>query len=203
MDMSILTNLGPFGLPPMSIHRFTVEEYHRMVQAGVLNEDHRVELLEGWVVSKMAHNPTHDSGIDLVVGELVPVLPAEWFPRVQSAVTLEQSEPEPDIAVVRGPRGRYAGSHPRPADIGLLIEVSDSTLQNDRNVKGPVYAQARIPIYWILNLPERRVEVRTEPSGPDSSPCYHQLRIYGKDESLPVILDGKEVGQIAVNKLLP
>jgi Uma2 family endonuclease len=199
-----IQQLGDFGrIPSAPVHRFTVDEYHRMIKAGVLTENQRVELLEGWVISKMPHNPPHDSTIDLVVGQVEEILPQDWFIRVQSAITTEDSEPEPDIAVVRGPRGRYLKSHPRTPEIGLLIEVSDTTLDHDRNDKAPIYARARIPTYWIINLVESRVEVYREPSGPDSSPCFHDLRFYGKDDSIPVVLDDKEIGQIEVGKLFP
>jgi len=148
----------------------------------------------------MAHNPPHDSVIDLVVGEVNPLLPPAWFLRVQSANTTDDSEPEQDVAVVRGPRGRYSASHPRPADIGLLIEVADTTLVNDRTFKGPLFARARIPIYWIVNIPEERVEIHTEPSGPDSSPGYRKLQICGKQDLASLVLDGQELAKIAVKK---
>jgi len=203
MSVGIQQTGDSMRLPRAPVHRFTVDEYHRMIEAGVLTENHRVELLEGWIVAKMPHNPAYDSTIDLTVGELEGLLTQDWFIRVQSAITLEDSEPEPDVAVVRGPRGRYVDHHPRAQDIGLVIEVSDTTLQNDRNDKGPLFARARIATYWIINIPETRIEVYTEPSGPDSFPCFHQMRVYGREESVPVILDNKEVGQIAVGKVFP
>src|SRR5713101_9262196 len=93
---------GDFGRFPLApVHRFSVDEYHRMIEAGVLTENQRVELLEGWIVSKMPHNPLHDSTIDLVVGEAETFLPKDWFIRVQSAITTDDSEPEPDVALVR------------------------------------------------------------------------------------------------------
>jgi Uma2 family endonuclease len=193
-----------FGrFPSAPVHRFTVDEYHRMIQAGVLTENQRVELLEGWIVAKMPHNPPHDSTIDLVVGQLEKIMPQDWFIRIQSAITTEDSEPEPDIAVVRGPRGRYLESHPRAPDIGLLIEVSDASLDHDRNDKAPLYARARIGAYWIVNLVESRIEVYREPSGPDSSPCYHDLRFYGRGDSIPIVLEDKEIGRIEVMKVIP
>ncbi len=188
--------------PPLAaVHRFSVDEYHRMIQAGVLTENHRVELLEGWIVSKTGHHPPHDSMIDLIVGALGGFLPLDWFMRVQSAITTDDSEPEPDVAVVRGPRGRYLQQHPRPADIGLLIEVADTTLLHDRGDKAPLYARAWIGTYWIINVIEKQVEVFTDPSGPDAMPEYRQRRIHGPDDAVPVIFDGKEVGRILVKTL--
>ncbi|MBM4068185.1 MAG: Uma2 family endonuclease [Planctomycetes bacterium] len=202
MALASTFNLGTLGAATLPI-RFTVEQYHRMIQTGVLREDQRVELLEGWIVPKMPHNPTHDSAIDLLVGEMSPFLPADWFLRVQSAITMVDSEPEPDIAAVRGPRGRYSTTHPTAADIGMLVEVADTSLANDRNVKGPLFAVARIPYYWIVNLPERRVEFHSEPSGPDSAPGYRQVRVYTPDQAIPLFLDGTELGRIEVARILP
>jgi len=190
-------------VPVTPVHRISVDEYHRMIQAGVFTENDNVELLEGWIVNKMGHNPPHDSTIDLAVGEIDAFLPADWFLRVQSAITTDDSEPEPDVAVVRGPRGRYLKSHPRPLDIGLLIEVSDTTLQGYRDDKEPLYARVRIPVYWIINLPESQVEVYTEPSGPCPDPGYRHKRIYGLQDAIPVMLESTEVGVVAVKNLFP
>jgi hypothetical protein len=96
-----------------------VNEYHRLVQAGVLEEDEPVELLEGWIVEKIPRNPLHDAVVSLILNRvLAPRLPAGWFCRGQSAITTTDSEPEPDIAVVRGNERDYLARHPGPADIG-------------------------------------------------------------------------------------
>src|SRR5437016_4994181 len=100
----------------------------------------------------------------------VRVLPAGWDLRVQSAITLTESEPEPDFAIVRGDESAYLTRHPTTADIGLVVEVSDSTLPGDRDDKGRIYARAGIPCYWIVNLVDRQVEVHTLPSGPVADP---------------------------------
>jgi Uma2 family endonuclease len=197
MSTNTTTFPGTTGPPSLPLRRFTVDEYHRLISSGGLSEDERVELLEGWIVSKMPHNPPHDGMIDLVVGELQVLLPADWFPRIQSAITTTDSEPEPDIAVVRGPRTRYRLRHPGPLEIGILVEVSESTLQQDRAYKAPLYGRAGVPVYWIINLPESRIEVYTEPweSG------YQTVRHYGTGELVPIILDGREIGSIAVASL--
>lgn len=183
----------------LPLHRFSVNDYHRLIGAGVFTEDDPVELLNGWVVDKMLHNPLHDSTIDLAVGEIQRLLPPPWYPRVQSAITTDDSEPEPDIAVVQGPRGRYVQSHPRGRDIGAVIEVSDSSLTQDRDVKSVIYAKAGIPYYWIINLPGRCVEVYSRPEGE----TYADQQTLQKGESLLLILDGKELGTIAVDSLFP
>jgi Uma2 family endonuclease len=187
MSTAFATFWDPTRLPPLPLHRFSVEEYHRIIKSGVLNENHRVELLD----------PPHDSMIDVLVGELQGMLPSNWFPRIQSAITTSDSEPEPDIAIVRGPRNRYFGKHPHAVDIGLVVEVSESTLHHDRNFKAPIFARAGIVTYWIVNLLDSRIEVYTLPV----EAGYQAVRNYGVDESVPVILDGQEIGTIAMSTL--
>ncbi len=142
---------NPLQPPPFPVRRFTVDEYHRMIQVGLLTEDDRVELLEGWIVPKMPRNPPHDATVEIADETLRPHLPPGWSLRVQSAITLPDSEPEPDVAVVRGGARDYLSRHPGPADVGLLIEVSESSLNRDRDEKGRLFAQAGIPHYWIIN----------------------------------------------------
>src|SRR5438552_1580477 len=156
------------------MQRFTVDEYHRMIDGGILTEEDRVELLEGWIVAKMPQTPMHNSVLDRSYEILRNVLPVGWRVRVQSAITTPDSEPEPDLAVVEGPANRYRTRHPGPADIAALVEVSDSTLTHDRGPKGQLYARANIGVYWIINLVDMQVEVYTDPTGPDASPRYRQ-----------------------------
>jgi Uma2 family endonuclease len=187
--------------PPLPVYKFSVEDYHRLIDVGVLQEGEPVELLDGWLVKKMTRNPPHDLALSLAEHEIDRRLPTPWFRRVQSAVTTTGSEPEPDLAVVRGPRRRYAKHHPGPADMALVVEVAESSLGHDRNFKGPLYARASIPVYWIINLVDARVEVYTDPTGPDPNPRYRQRQDYGPAEEVPLVLDGVEVGRIPVRDL--
>src|SRR5262249_27668440 len=134
--------------------------------------------------------------------EIAARLPAGWRVRVQSAITTTDSEPEPDVAVVRGPARRYVRSHPRSKDIAVIVEVADTTLLEDRKDKGRVYARARIPIYWIVNLPGAKVEVYTQPMA-GKVPGYRHHQDYGIDETVPLVIEGREVGRIPVRDLLP
>ncbi|HZY89283.1 MAG TPA: Uma2 family endonuclease [Gemmataceae bacterium] len=203
--MSTIPSMGGLPpIPPVPIRRFTVDEYHRMIDAGILREGDRHELLNGWIVPKMTRNPPHDLALGLVEDALLQRMPAGWFRRGQSAVTVSSdSEPEPDVAVVRGDRRDYGSRHPGPQDMGLAVEVSDSTLAQDRTVKLQIYARARVPVYWIVNLPDTRVEVYTDPTGPDPAPAYRQRRDFGPADEVPLVLDGAEVGRIPVRDLLP
>src|SRR5207237_675891 len=112
--MSVLTSAAPFG-GLSSLRRFSVGEYHRMIQAGVLTDEDKVELLDGYVVLKMPRNPPHDGTIDLLKDALPALLPAGWLMRVQQAITLSESEPEPDLALARGNKRSYLARHPGPA----------------------------------------------------------------------------------------
>jgi len=116
---------------------------------------------------------------------------------------LPDSEPEPDIAIVRGDDAAYEHRHPSPADIGVLIEVSDSTLAGDRADKSRIYARAKIACYWIVNLLDRQVEVYTQPSGPVAAPAYSQQATYRAGDAVPLVLDGATAATIAVQELLP
>jgi Uma2 family endonuclease len=170
---------------------------------GVLTEDDPVELLEGWIVPKMPHNLPHDGTIELADGALRPLLPSGWRLRIQSSITLADSEPEPDLVLARGDARTYVARHPGPADIGLLTEVADSSLARDRGDKARIYARAGITVYWIINLVDRQVEVYTDPTGPDPNPHYRRHQVYDITQPVPVIIAGQQVGQVAVRDLLP
>lgn len=181
--------------------RFSVPEYHQLIEIGMLTEDDNLELLEGYLVHKMSRNPPRDASLQKISKKLYRLLPAGWDVRIQSAVTLPESEPEPDVAVVRGDENTYVHRHPGPADIGLLIEVSDATLAADRIDKGRIYARADITCYWIVNLVNRQVEVYTQPSGPVAAPAYAQQATYRPGDAVPLILDGAAAATIPVNDI--
>jgi Uma2 family endonuclease len=198
------TRKEPHAMPPpgLPLYRFSVAQYHRMIQAGVLREGERVELLEGWLVPKMVRNPQHDSTLTRLYRRLQRLLPDDWLIRVQCALTVRRSEPEPDVAVVRGPEDRYNTRHPRPRDTGLVIEVADTTLDRDRGFKLRTYARARFDLYWIVNLPESRVEVYTAPRG-GRTPSYRRRQDYAVGDAVPVVLGKQHFGAIPVRELLP
>jgi len=185
------------------LYRLSVKQYHDMIRAGILEEGAPVELLEGLLVGEMTKKPPHCVSCGLTQDALQPLVPAGWHLKVQGAVTTKESEPEPDISVVRGKRRDYIRRHPGPKDSAMLVEVADSSLQRDRTVKKRIYARARVPVYWIINLIDRQVEVFTGPSGPVTRPTYQHQEVYSEDEEVPVVIDGKEVGRIRVRDLLP
>ncbi|SRR6266540_2846220 len=192
-----------FGIPPpIPIRRFTVEEYQRLGEVGVLTGDDRVELLEGWIVGKMIHNPRHDATVDRANETITGRLPPGWRVRVQCSVTTGDSEPEPDLSVVRGPAERYVARHPQADKAALLIEVADTSLTRDRDFKGRIYARARVHVYWIINLIEDQIEVYTDPAGPEASPGFATRRDYQLDDAFPLTVEGKEVCRIPVKDLI-
>jgi len=192
-----------FAVPPWPVRKFTVAEYHQMIQAAILTEEDRVELIEGWIVPKMPHNPPHDSTVNNARQRIERLLPAGWETRIQSAITLADTEPEPDVVVVPGPASRYSTRHPAPQDIALLIEVADSSLARDRGEKCRSYARAGIVCYWIINLVHRQVEIYTDPTGPAGQPAYRQRTDYGWADSVPLVIGGQQIASIPVADLLP
>lgn len=202
--MSIATrDPQPPCQPPFPVWRFSVADYHQLIAAGILGENDRVELLEGWIVPKMTHNPLHDGMIQIIRRELSRHLADGWDIRIQSAITTGDSEPEPDLVVARGDERAYLVRHPGPADIGMLIEVSESSLQQDRNDKARIYARAGIGTYGIVNLFDRQIEVHTKPSGPVPAASSGDRTISRGNELVPVVLDGLEVARVAANTFLP
>jgi hypothetical protein len=193
----------PLGGTIVGFRRFSVSEYHALAQAGVLTEDDRLELIEGYLVLKMTHNPPHDGSISLCEEVIRRHLPSGWLLRIQCVITLSCSEPEPDLVISRGNARTYLRHHPGPTEVGLVIEVSDSSLPIDRTDKCRIYARAGIACYWIVNMIDRQVEVYTSPSGPADAPAYAHRQDYLPGDSVPLVLDGTRVALIPVADCLP
>lgn len=173
---------GPSHLAATSLtpHRFTAADYHRMAATGILLPDVRVELIDGTIINKMTSGPFHADVITWLAAVLLARLGGRAAVRIQLPVHLDDySEPEPDIAVVRPQR--YGKRHPRPDDIFLLTEVAETSLASDRQVKGPLYARHRIPEFWLIDLPNRRVHVHRNPIDGQ----YEDVRAVGQaDETI-------------------
>jgi Uma2 family endonuclease len=191
------------AMPQDLIWRLRVEQYHAMISAGILTADDPVELLEGWLVYKMPQNPPHRVATHLAQTALERILPTGWYVDTQAPITLEDSEPEPDIAIIRGEPRLYSNRHPGPADLALVVEVADATLLRDRGAKKRIYARAGIAVYWIINLSERRCEVYAGPAEVSGEPDYRQHHDYGSGDVIPLILEGQEVNSILVADMLP
>jgi Uma2 family endonuclease len=152
--------------PTFTLHKFTVEKYRRMGETGILPPDARVELVEGEIVEMSPIGEPHAACVD-VLDELVRgALGRTVIVRVQNPIRLDDySEPQPDISLLKRRDDFYRHGHPRPEDVLLVIEVSDSTLAYDRQIKVPLYARAGIPEVWIVNLIDERVETFADLSG--------------------------------------
>jgi len=179
--------------------RMPVERYHALVRSGFLTDDDRLELLEGVLVEKMSKNPGHRIATRRTCDALRAILPAGWYVDEQAPVTTADSEPEPDISVVRGDTGDYADRHPGPADVELVIEVADSSLRRDRGTKKRIYAGAQIGTYWLIDLNARTLELYSHPLDGD----YLERSSLSETEFVPFMLDGKMIGQIPVRVFLP
>src|SRR5262249_11162517 len=175
----------------------------RMIETGILNPDDKVELLKNYVVLKMPKNPPHDGTLDLVNSAIRLRTPSEWQLRIKQTVVLADSQPEPDFALVRGAPRSFLTRHPAPADVGLIVEVADSSLLRDQRDKTRIYARGGIPCYWIVNLVDRRIEVYTQPSGPTAVPAYSTFQLYQPGDAVPLILDGNTVATVPADELLP
>ena len=141
-------------------HRLTVAEYYRMSEVGLLSPDDRVELIEGEIVEMPPIGSRHAAAVDLLAEKLIVAARGFAHVRVQGPIRLGlRSEPQPDLALLKLRADRYAGSHPGPADVLLVVEVSESTLRFDREVKSRLYARHGIPEYWVIDLLDDRVHV--------------------------------------------
>jgi Uma2 family endonuclease len=192
----------PAAYPPLPVRRFTVDEYHQLIQTGILKSGERVELIHGWIVPKMPTNPTHASIVRRLDRLLQRLVGDGAVVGVQQPITTLDSEPEPDLTVSRGPEVRYFMSHPTADDIHFVIEVSDTTLAFDQGEKLALYARAGVLMYWIVNVEARGVEVHTQPRG-GRRPTYRTRTGYGPRDAVPVVIAGKRVGSIPVSDLLP
>jgi Uma2 family endonuclease len=184
------------------VYRFTSDQCLRLSTTGIVSEDDALALAEEGAISDMPRSPAHDSAIDRLDDALRPLVPLGWRLRIQAAIRLSSSEPEPDIAVVMGPAGRYDSQHPHPNEIAVVIEVSDTTLQYDRTLKLRGYSQAQIPVYWIVNLEERQVEVHSNPTT-GANPGYAVTTVYRPGDQIPFVVRGTQTGTVAVVDLLP
>jgi len=186
---------------PRSIYRLNVDQYEAMVASGALNQRDRFHLINGILVTKMTKKPLHVIACERVRDALIQIASPGWRVTTEAPIRIPAyNEPEPDVAVVKGSAEgeEFEERHPEPADVAMVVEVADSSLSEDRDVVH-VYGAAGIPILWIVNLVERQVEVYSVPGEGG-----HQSRQdFKPGQIVPIIIDGSEVGGIAVSDILP
>jgi Uma2 family endonuclease len=176
----------------------TVDEYHRMGDAGILRPDERVQLISGRIITMPPVGPAHAYRVTRLMRLLEGIFGGRAALRVQQPITLDTlSEPEPDIALVRLPEERYEFAHPTSADALLVIEVADATLRTDRGRKLRAYARSGVPEYWIVNLTDGVVEAHTDPDGDR----YRTKRIVRRGEDISPL--AFPVDPIAADDFLP
>lgn len=181
--------------------RFTADRYEELTRQGVFDLGDKIELIDGYLVEKMPPNDPHIVIVDLLSEFFTRNLPREWTARCQFGVRLSSDTiPEPDVAIVPGPKKRYLRGKPTRKDIALVIEVADSSLRYDRKTKQRVYARDQLPIYWIVNIRSQRIEVYTEPKG-GRSPAYRNRKDFNRGTRVPVILSGNKVAEVVVDDL--
>jgi Uma2 family endonuclease len=184
------------------IYHMTPRQFRKALDAGVFGENH-VELLGG-VPFIMAENPPHILASARVFAALLALaaLP-RWFVNKEHRLNLGQWLPLPDVVVLRGPDTTYGTRLARADDVALLVEVSDTSYAKDSGPKLRRYATFRVPVYWIVDLNRRIVEVRTGPYGKGKQAGYARCETFLEGDQVPVELDGQPVGQVAVADRLP
>jgi Uma2 family endonuclease len=158
------------------LRRFSVDEYHWLIEHGFFGKDDPVELIDGYLVQMSPIRPPHAYCAGQLYQAFVLQLRGAAAVRSQQPITLpaQTSEPEPDLVLAASPAERYSTRHPGPEDILLLVEVADATLPSDRTTKQRLYARAGVPEYWIVNLPERVVEVHRQPHAAGQDAGYQE-----------------------------
>ena len=185
-------------------YRLNVDQFMKMIGAGVFPDHVRIELINGLLVRKMTRYPPHNVCVLLLSRFLRTSIPPDWIVSEEKPVVVgKRQRLEPDFALIRGPESRYLARDPHADDIPLVIEVSDSTYSKDRGSKWRLYSEARIPCYWVVNIAESRVEVYTDPDGSGRSAAYRRSSLHGPDDEIPIPIAGVEVGRVGVRSILP
>ncbi len=144
-------------------HRFSLAQYHEMIERGIFGENDSIELIRGEIVQKMVIGNPHAATVKGLNRLLSARLSADFLVSIQDPVSINDSETEPDVVILDFRDDLYASARPAAKDVRLLIEVADTSLAYDREIKGPIYAEGGIVEYWIVNLTNATVEVYRDP----------------------------------------
>ena len=169
--------------PPVPIHRFTVDEYHTLADKGVLGPEDRVELLDGLIVTKMNQRPAHGYTVRSLDGWLQSHVIDGWLVQCQLPISLPQSEPEPDLAILYGTSKDYCDRHPSASDCRLVIEVADTSLAIDLG-KGELYAAAGVEEYWIVKIENQSLLRMRQPK----ADAYQDVIELNRDDTVDFLL---------------
>jgi Uma2 family endonuclease len=215
--MSTVPNVGVAGgfvpvlqpdgaMSPIDLlRRFSVEEFYRLGELGIIRPEERVELLEGIITMVPPIGEPHATSCDLIYRTFLKILPPGLDVSNGREVKFVDSVPIPDGLVLRGSVRDFAVKKAHANDIALVVEVADSPLVKDRGLMQRIYATSGIPEYWIVNLPERKLEVyrRPAPATGEQSAKYENIEVFSPEQSIDVVVDGTKVGSITVSEILP
>ncbi|WP_375505753.1 Uma2 family endonuclease [uncultured Nostoc sp.] len=181
--------------------RFTIAEYHQLIELGFLTEGNHIELIRGELIQMTAKGTSHTVCSSILCRQLDRLLGERAVIRGQDPITLpNQSEPEPDVVIARGRDEDYLAHHPYPEDILLVIEISDKTLDYDQTIKLSLYAEAGIYHYWIVNLPDSQLERHSQPyQNAQNKFSYLSKQIYLSNQS--VAIPGFEDASLDLSRL--
>ncbi len=159
-----MLELEKTAISPVTRKRFRVDEFRKMVEVGILPEEHGWEIIDGYVIDKMSIGSKHTSTVKRLNRKFNKMFGDDLVISIQDPIHLDDfNEPEPDLALLKPRPDFYSESHPLPTDVLLLIEVSDSTLEYDREIKKMLYAEAEIAEFWLVNLKDNTIEIYSSP----------------------------------------
>ena len=166
MTLSNIRTTSPiFNLEPTAIKRWSVKSYHRMSELDILDPNERTELIAGQITLMAAKGTPHVTSLHLLANALREQIGNTALVRTQDPIQLDDfSEPEPDLVIVKGTVLEYAEQHPRPEHVYLVVELTDSTLKQDCEIKEKLYAQAGLIDYWVVNLKKRQLHIFRDPT---------------------------------------
>ena len=185
---------------PSSLYRMTPEKYESLIASGFFTKRDDVHLIHGYLVSRMPESPLHGAVCEAIRLAIEAILLAAWHTRSEKGLRIPSqiSVPRPDLVIVRGTPRDYLARYPEPADTALVIEVSYTSLDEDRAM-ADIYGAGGIPVYWLVNLVDGQVEVYSDP-GPDG---YRTHEVLAPGHALHLMVDGVAIGEIAVADILP
>ncbi len=192
--------------PVASVRLFTVEEYFKLFELGILKAHEKTELIHGQVLKMLPQGIPHSQVVIKFVERFYDSIPKdEWCVYAQNTIELNGHLPEPDLCVVNGPSTRYDHQRPTTENIAYLIEVADSSLEYDRGEKLSLYAEAGIKRYWIINLVDEQIEIHSEPmAATETSPATYRTRtIVRKEETAWLEFSGERVLSFRLVDFLP
>lgn len=185
-------------------YHLSAERYYEMIALGALRKRDALYLWKGRLVAKMTKGRPHVVAQSKLTNRMVPLVPVGWHVEQDQPIAIgNDSAPEPDLTVIRGTEDDYRNAPPSARDIALIVEISDSSLAEDLGDVLQTYATERVPVYWVVNLPKRVIVVHEDPTGPAERPDYRVRQEYPAGTEIPVVIEGREIGRIAVSDILP